>query len=146
MRSLRNDFFFEEAVKIISQGESVEIFVKGKSMAPYLKDEEDKIVLSPLQPTEPKKGDIVLFLHSEQYLLHRVIKIKENVFITQGDGVIKNQEEISLSNITGIVRFIIRPSGKCVSVNDLNHRIYWRCWLFFRPVRRYLLAVNNFFF
>ena len=144
MRSLRNDFFFEEVENIISQGESVEILVRGKSMAPYLRDGTDKVVISPVGQTELQKGDIVLFFHSGNYLLHRIIKREESYFIIQGDGNIKNKEKATLSDIRGIVNFRIRPDGKYVSVNNLNHRFYWKSWLFFSPFRRFLLTIYNF--
>ena len=143
MKVLRNDFFFEEVEKIISQGESVEITIRGRSMIPYLRSEIDKVVLTPFNDSELKKGDIVLFHHFGHYLLHRIIKRKENRFIIQGDGIIIKKEEALPSDIIGIVSFIIRPNGKYVSVNSLRHGIYWRFWLFVKPFRRILLAVYN---
>ena len=145
MRSLRNDFFFEEVEKFISQGESVEILVRGKSMTPYLRDGIDKVVLSPVGQTKLQKGDIVLFYHLGSYLLHRIIRREESHFIIQGDGNIKKQEKATFSDIKGIVKYKIRPDGKCLSVNRLSHRFYWKSWLFFTPFRRYLLAIFNFF-
>ena len=139
MRSIRNDFFFEEVEKQISLGESVEIFVRGRSMAPYLKDGVDKVALSPFEPSELKKGDIVLFFNSGDYFLHRIIKRKENVFTMQGDGNIKTYEEVLLSDIIGIVSFKIDCKGKYINVSRLSHHIYWRCWLLLRPLRRQLL-------
>ena len=141
MRTLPNDFFFEEIKEIISQGESVEILVRGNSMSPYLRDKKDKVVIAPLKDTTPQKGDIILFFHSGQYLLHRVIKKKENYFIVQGDGIVKKQENVLLTDIIGIVRYIIHPSGKCVSVNCRSHLIYWRFWLLIRPFRSFFLSI-----
>ena len=139
MRCLNNDFLFEEVEKLISQGESVEIFVKGRSMTPYLRDGVDKVALSPIEPSVLKKGDIVLFSYLGNYLLHRIIKRKENVLTIQGDGNIKTREEVLLSEIIGIVSFKIKPSGKYISVSSLSHNLYWRCWFFLRPLRRLLL-------
>jgi Peptidase S24-like. len=145
MRSLRNDFFFEEVEKFISQGESVEILVRGKSMTPYLRDGIDKVVLSPVGQTKLQKGDIVLFYHSGSYLLHRIIRREEDYLIIQGDGNIKKQEKATFSDIKGIVKYKIRPDGKFISVKNFSHRFYWRSWLFFTPLRRYLLAIFIFF-
>ena len=145
MKVLKNSFFFEEVEKIINGGESVELLVRGGSMTPYLRDEVDKVVISPLDDSELKTGDIVLFFHSGCHLLHRIIRKREDFFIIQGDGVVKKQEEALLSDIIGVVRNIIRPSGRIVSVNRRSHRLYWRCWLLLRPFRRYLLATNRLF-
>ena len=145
MKFLRNDFFFEEVENFILQGEHVEILVRGRSMAPYLRDRKDKIVIAPFCPEELKKGDIVLFSHCGSYLLHRIIRRKKNVFITQGDSNIEKQEEVLLPDIIGIVRFKIKPNGQIVSVNRFSHRIYWHCRLFSHPIRRYLLYFYKLF-
>ena len=141
MKVLQNEFFFEEVKRIISQGESVEIIVKGGSMTPYLRDEVDKVVLTPFEPSELKKGDIVLYYNTGKYMLHRIVKRINNNFIIQGDGILNKQDNVALSDIVGIVRFIIRPSGKYYSINRPSYRIYWHLWHFFRPFRRYMIAI-----
>jgi len=145
MKALDNNLFFEEVKRIISEGASVEILVRGKSMTPYLKDGIDTVVIAPFEPSELKKGDVVLFFNANGYFLHRIIKRKGNSFTIQGDGVVKKQEETSLSDIIGIVRFVIRRSGRSVSVNRWSHIVYWKSWLFFRTLRRYLLVIYRLF-
>ena len=145
MKVLQNSFFFEEVEKIINGGESVELLVRGGSMTPYLRDEVDKVVISPLDDSVLKTGDIVLFFHSGCHLLHRIIRKKGDFFFIQGDGVVKKQEEVAPSDIIGIVSSIIRPSGRIVSVNHRSYTLFWRCWLLLRPFRRYLLAAYRLF-
>ena len=141
MKVLQNDFFFEEVKRIISTGESVEILVKGGSMSPYLRDGIDKVVLGPVKLLDINRGDIVLFSYSNSYLLHRIIKRKGEQLIIQGDSNLIKKENVILSDILGVVRFIIRPSGKCVSVDKTIHKIYWYCWLLLRPFRCFLFTV-----
>jgi Peptidase S24-like. len=143
MKVLQNDFFFEEVKRIISTGESVEILVKGCSMSPYLKDGIDKVVLGPVNLLDINRGDIVLFSFSNSCLLHRIIKRKGDHLIIQGDGNLIKKENVLLSDIIGVVRFIIRPSGKCVSVDKPTHKLYWHCWLLLRPFRHFLFVVHK---
>ena len=146
MTEIPKDLFFEEVESILSSGKQVEICVKGTSMHPYLRgDGRDIIIISNFSPEELNVGHIVLFRYEGRHIFHRIIKRKGDSFIIQGDGVVKKKEEVLLSDIIGVVRFIIRPSGNSVSVDRWNHFIYWKCWLFLRPLRRYLLAAYHLF-
>ena len=140
MITLPNKLFFEEIEEIIATGNPVTFKVKGNSMRPYLRNEKDAVILSPFRPEELLPGTIVLFRYHNKHTLHRIIKIKNDLLIIQGDGVCKRCEEAQKSDVIGIVSRIIRPNGKQVSPAGYLSRIYWRCWRFLRPVRRYLLG------
>jgi len=88
-------------------------------------------------------GVIVYFRYQNQSILHRIIKRKGDELVIQGDGVVKRQEKVSVADVIGVVRTVIRPSGKPVSTNRWDARVYWKCWWFLRPIRRYLLAIIN---
>jgi hypothetical protein len=141
MKTIPNELFFEEVAQQLSNGKNVELRVKGKSMYPCLHDGKDRVVLSPVASGKLTKGKIVLFRYHDRYLLHRIVKCKAECLIIQGDGVCNNQEEASPSDVIGIVNTIIRSNGKTVSTNSLPAQVYWRCWYFLRPFRRYLLAI-----
>ena len=146
MTVISKDLFFKEAESLLSYGKPVELRVTGTSMHPYLRGNGNEIIIvSAFTPEELKVGQIVLFRYEGNHIFHRIIKRKGNSFIIQGDGVVKKQEEVLLSDIIGVVRSIIRPSGKSVSVDRRSHRLYWRCWLLLHPLRRYLLAVYRLF-
>ena len=146
MTVISKDLFFKEAESLLSSGKPVELRVTGTSMHPYLRGNGNEIIIvNAFSPEELKVGQIVLFRHEGSYIFHRIIKKKDDSFIIQGDGVVKKQEEALLSDIIGVVRTIIRPSGKSVSVDLRSHRLYWRCWLLLRPFRRYLLAAYRLF-
>ena len=140
MKKLPKKAIIEEVEQIISTGKTVELKVEGNSMRPYLRGGKDVIVVSPFQAEDLKPGTIVLFRYRNDYIFHRIIKIKNDVLIIQGDGTYKQYEEAQKSDVIGIVSRIIRPSGKQVSTNTYLSGFYWRCWRFLRPVRRYLLG------
>ena len=82
MKSLPNDIFFAQVESEISQGRSVWFKIKGISMLPFLKDNKDSVLLSPVN--EPVvKNDVVLFFYKGRHVLHRVIKIEGEKYIMQ---------------------------------------------------------------
>jgi hypothetical protein len=143
MKPIPNELFFKEVERLLSNGENVELRVQGVSMQPYLRDGKDAVILSPFSPAELSKGKVVLFRYHERYLLHRIVKYKGKKLIIQGDGVCKNQEEVLPSDVIGIVNTIICPNGKTISTSSFSTQVYWRCWYFLRPFRRYLLTIYN---
>ena len=142
MKPIPNTIILEEVEQMISIGNSVELKVKGQSMRPYLRSGKDKIILSPFRPVDLKCGAIVLFRYDHRYVFHRIIKIENENLIIQGDGN-KSCEKALKSDVIGVVRGIVRPGGKTISLPDFSSEVYWRCWRFLRPIRRYLLAVYD---
>ncbi len=144
MKTIPNQPFFEEIEQIISEGNTVELKVKGGSMRPYLRNEKDIVVISPFQQDDLKCGEIVLFRYHKNHLLHRIVKKREDgMLVIQGDGVCNRYEKVSQSDVVGIVRCIIRPNGKRIATNRFSFGIYWLYWNFLRPVRPYLLFLYD---
>ena len=50
---------------------------KGKSMLPLLRENRDLMVIRKKGPERCKKYDAVLFRRGEQYVLHRILKVRE---------------------------------------------------------------------
>ena len=142
MRIVPNNAFFENVEQMLSEGNNVEFRCFGRSMQPYLRgDGSEVIVASPFLPEELIPGTIVLFRYHGKYLCHRIVDRKENKLLIQGDGVVKKQERITVSEVMGIVRIIIRNNKKTESTQSKAAQRYWRCWLRLSPIRRYLLLV-----
>jgi len=141
--SLSNQEILTEVEQIISSGKTVELKVEGGSMRPYLRSKKDIIVLSAFQPDELRRGAIVLFRYHNNPIFHRIIKIDNESLVIQGDGVCKRCEKVQKGDVVGIVRYVIRPTGKQISTHSYSSRVYWQCWLFFRPLRRYLLVIYD---
>ena len=144
MKLIPKNILIEEVEKLISTGQKVELKVEGRSMRPYLRGGKDVIVLSTVQPVDLRLGDIVLFCYQNNYIFHRIIKIENDNLLIQGDGICKRYEKALKSDVVGIVQQIIRPDGKQFSTHNFSSKIYWKCWLFIRPLRRYLLAFYDF--
>lgn len=114
--------------------------VTGRSMMPYLKPCRDVVLLTPVEPEEIKKGDIIYaYQETEQrHILHRVIRHSpENRSITlMGDSNLKMTEQIPYDNILGRVALIGREGRKSPFPPSKA-----RLWRLLKPIRRILLKI-----
>lgn len=140
MKSLPNDIFFAQVESEISQGRSVWFKIKGTSMLPFLKDNKDSVLLSPVKESVVK-NDVVLFSYNGRHVLHRVIEIEGKKYIIQGDGVYASREFCHSKDIIGKVTQIQRPSGKIIPVTSFKWRMFSSLWVNLRFLRKYLLFI-----
>ena len=125
---------------MLSEGNSVELRCFGHSMQPYLRGNgSEVIVASPFSPEELIPGTIILFRYHGKYICHRIVRRKGEKLLVQGDGVIKKQEHITVSDVIGIIRTIIRQNKKPVSTRTKAAQRYWIWWQRLSPVRKYIL-------
>ena len=142
MRLIPNNVFFENIEQLLSEGKNVELRCFGSSMHPYLRgDGSEVIIVSSFSPDELIPGTIVGFRYHGKHICHRIIGCKDDKLLIQGDGVINKQEQVTVSDIVGIIRIVIRRNKKPVSTQTKAARLYWRCWRRLSPVRKYLLFV-----
>jgi len=140
MRIIPIDAIFENVDQLLSEGKSVELRCFGRSMQPYLRgDGSEVIVASPFSTDELIPGAIVLFRYQGKYICHRIVFREEKKLTIQGDGVIKKQEQVLVSDVIGIIRTIIRRNKQPVSTQTKAAQRYWSCWRRLLPVRRLLL-------
>ena len=140
MRPLPNDIFFAQVESEIAEGKSVCFKVKGSSMFPLLRNDKDEVCLSPLTET-PEKMDIVLFRFKGKHILHRIIDVKDDTYIIQGDGIYMSSEYCKKQDIVGIVTSLHKAGWKPVSTSSGWYKFFSALWFKFRFCRRYLLAI-----
>lgn len=117
----------------LASGGTMSIKPRGTSMLPLLREGIDEVTLAPL-PQKLKKYDIVLYKRKNgQYVLHRIVGIKNNYDIV-GDNQFEI-EKVEKSQIIGIVSSITR-SGKTFGVGSKKYKFYCRFWHYSRFVRR----------
>ena len=92
-----NEILFQEVEERLARGESVAIPFKGRSMEPYLQG-GDTITLAPLGKV--RRGDVVLFRHEGDHVLHRVLRIRRGMVTLQGDNS-RSREQVPLSHLVG---------------------------------------------
>ena len=96
-----NAVIIPEIIKLIEEGHTVTLRLKGYSMRPFLEDSRDKALLT--KPNNPKVGDPVLAeIAPLHFVLHRIISIDRQDVVLRGDGNLAN-ETCKLSDIKGAV-------------------------------------------
>ena len=121
-----SDKFVPEIVKLLNNGHTVTLPVRGNSMRPLLKGGRDKILIS--KPTEINIGDIVLaYIPSHRYVLHRIIKKSPNKILLLGDANI-TPEQCSYNDIKGKAVGFYSSGQTLRSMNSTKLRPYSYVW------------------
>ena len=106
---------------------------RGISMLPMLRQGRDTVELSPL-PERLKKYDLPVYqLPSGKYVMHRVIGVKDDHYICNGDNLLQ-LEKVYYHQMVALVSAFTRD-GRRVEIDDPRYRAYCRFWCAVRPVR-----------
>lgn len=134
-----NAVLIPEIIKLIDDGHTVTLRLKGFSMRPFLEDGRDKALLT--KPVSPKVGDPVLAeITPLHFVLHRIINIDGEKVTLRGDGNLRN-EECALADIKGaVIGFYRKGREKLDRTDGKKWKIYSWFWTRLFPIRRYLLA------
>ena len=134
-----NAVLLPEIVRLLDEGHTVTLRLRGHSMRPFLEDGRDKALLT--KAVHPKKGDPVLAeIGPKHYVLHRIIAIEGNQVTLRGDGNLNN-EYCQLNDVKGAVIGFYRKGRERLDRTDgTKWRFYSAVWTHLYPIRRYLLA------
>lgn len=134
-----NSVLLPEIVKLLDEGHTVTLRLKGFSMRPFLEDGRDKALL--VKAIDPKVGDPVLAEVSEKhYVLHRIIAINGDQVVLRGDGNL-GEEHCTIPDVKGaVIGFYRKGREKLDRTDGRKWRIYSWFWTRLYPIRRYLLA------
>ncbi len=83
---LSNDLLFESVEGLLASGLSVELRIKGHSMRPFMRSDQDVVKLVATSAGGLKRGMVVLFRHNGRHVLHRFRRHKDGLLIFAGDG------------------------------------------------------------
>ncbi len=136
---LSNAEFLPEIVKLMDEGHTMTLRLRGFSMRPFLEDNRDKALMT--KATNPKVGDPVLAeVDPKHFVLHRIIAIDGDHVTLRGDGNL-NDEHCTLADVKGAVIGFYRKGRTTLNRTDgWKWRTYSFFWMRLYPVRRYLLA------
>lgn len=126
---MRTEFKLEEFETIIKDvldsGGEFQMFPKGSSMLPLLREKIDSVVLVKPQG-QLKTGDILLYKRSNgQYVLHRIVKVNQNSYELCGDNQIQIETKVSDTDIIGVVGYFYRRKKKIT-----NRNLIYKCYKF----------------
>lgn len=135
-----NKSSFEEEIK--KSGRIIYTNV-GDSMMPYIKQGRDVLVISEVNG-RLNKYDVPLYKRdSGQYVLHRILNVRENDYVICGDNRWNKEYGITDRHIIGILTGVIRD-GQEIPVTSRKYRIYVHLWCDLFPVRAFILRVCQF--
>lgn len=142
---MNDNYIIEEAIRLVGEGASVTLPVRGYSMLPFIIGDQESIVLA--KPTDVKVGDVVLaWVGGCRYVAHRIICIDGDEVTLMGDGNIAGTERCDLSDIKAIATHVVDASDTTHDLNNRWRKMAVRLWFWLRPVRRYLLAIYRRFY
>ena len=97
---------------------------KGKSMLPTIKEGIDTVVLE--KATSLKKGDILLYKRKNgQYVLHRLLKIKDGNLTMCGDAQLNLESDITERDVVAKVTEIIKQD-KSILASSLKFKLSFK--------------------
>ena len=113
----------------------------GVSMLPLLRQRRDIIEIRKKQG-RCKKYDVVLYKRGGKYILHRVIKVRENDYVIVGDNCIRREFGVTDDMILGVMTRVYR-NGKSIYPTDRKYKLYVHLWCDFFYVRAGILYAGQ---
>ena len=110
----------------------------GTSMMPLLRQGKDVMEIRKKGLERCRKYDAVLYKVKDRYILHRIIKVRENDYVIVGDNCFRKEYGITDNQILGVLTGIVR-NGKHISVTDKKYLCYVHLWCDFYPIRAGIL-------
>lgn len=106
--------------------EGITLKVHGTSMQPFLYNGRDAVTFQ--KPDRKlRKGDVIVFRRGEFYLMHRIVKIDSDGFITaMGDNTFSPDTHIAPEDVKAILVSAVR-AGRTITPKSPE-------WLFFSKV------------
>lgn len=131
----------EEVRRLVAQGKTVSLTVKGYSMNPFMANMRDVITLGPWKDEQICKGCVALVKDTRgNYLIHRIIRRDGDLVTLMGDGNVAQTETATMDNVIAIM-YEIRRKGRSYTADSRTWRIYSWIWDKLTPVRRYPLGI-----
>ena len=111
---------------------------KGDSMMPLIKQDRDLLIIEPVNG-RLKKYDVPLYKRdSGQYVLHRILKVRDSDYFICGDNRLVKEYGITDRHIIGVMKAVVRK-GREVSVSNWKYRLYVHIWCDFFPIRGFII-------
>lgn len=136
-----NEILLPEVARLIAEGHTATITVRGNSMNPFLVDRRDRITLGGFTPDDLQPGVSILARDTTgRIVFHRIIRRNGDLLTLQGDGNLTQTEEASIDNVMGLMTEAVRK-GKHYPADGKVWKRYSRWWIKLTPLRRWLLAI-----
>ena len=132
---LTNDLFFAEVKKLVDEGKSVRMRVRGGSMLPFIRN-NDIVRLIPASQGKIRKGTVVVAQTDELgYVMHRIVQIEGERITLLGDGNVNRFEHTDRSRILAIATHYER-GGHIFATESFPMRLISYIWYAMHPWRK----------
>lgn len=115
----------------------------GFSMMPLLRQHRDVMIIERPEG-RLKKYDCPLYkTGSGKYILHRIIKVRENDYVICGDNCVTFECGVTDKQILGVLTGVIRD-GKTITMDNKWYKLYYHLWCDFIYLRIAILHIIRF--
>ena len=109
--------------EVLNSGGKVAFVTSGYSMMPLLRNKCDKVILSKTTST-PKKNDVIFYRRDDgNYVLHRIVSVKNGEYTLRGDNQWVLENGITQKHIIAVAVGFER-NGKLIKCSGLKYRLY----------------------
>ena len=109
----------------LNEGKSVSFRPGGISMLPLIRPEVDTVVIKKV-PDKLKKFDLSLYRRADgSFVLHRIVGVKKDKYITRGDNQNIREGDIKREQILAIAVGMYK-NGEYISFSGVKYWIYCR--------------------
>ena len=116
---------------------------KGVSMMPLLREGRDVMIIKKKEG-RLKKYDAPLYKRDGEYVVHRIVRVRETSYDIIGDNCIKIERGITDEQIIGVLTGVIR-NGKTIYADSFKYKLYCHAWCDLLYVRIGILKIINAF-
>lgn len=102
-------------------------------MKPMLYQNRDLVIIEPCEG-RLKKHDVALYRFRNEYILHRVIKVRDNDYVFRGDNNCFTESGVTDKDVLGVLSGFVRK-GKHHNTADPSYKLYVAVWCFLYPAR-----------
>ena len=95
---------------------------KGVSMMPLLREGRDVMIIEKKEG-RLKKYDAPLYKRDGEYVVHRIVRVRETSYDIIGDNCIKIERGITDEQIIGVLTGVIR-NGKTIYADSFKYKLY----------------------
>lgn len=138
---VRLDDVMPQILELLGKGQSVQLYPRGVSMMPMLRQGIDSVVLSPIEG-KLKKYDLPFYRRRDgQYVLHRIVKVGDR-YTCCGDNQFAYEHNVRQEQLIAVVTGFYRDEAY-YPVTCFRYKCYCRLWhwtRFTRHVYRWLCA------
>ena len=104
------------------------VYILRRITLPLIRQGKDLLLIARKPEGRLNKYDVPLYRRdSGQYVLHRILKVREDDYVICGDNRWQRETGITDRHIIGVLTAVIRD-GQKLSVTDKRYRLYVHLW------------------